>query len=71
MQLYLHSRIRLHGVVLNLAHNNVSLYPERPTFFGKGPQTLLWAGSRAPSVTIIISGIPIRLLYCVIFIVYA
>jgi len=40
-------------------------------FYGQGLHPLLWAGSRAERGTIIISGTPNRLNYCVIFIVYA
>jgi hypothetical protein len=39
-------------------------------FYGKGPHPLLWAGSRAESVKITISGITNRLNYCVIFVLY-
>jgi len=42
----------------------------RPTFYGTGPHPLLWAGSRARRETIIVTGIPNRLEYCAIFIVY-
>jgi len=36
----------------------------------KGPRPLLWPGSRAASGKITISGIPNRLNYCVILVVY-
>jgi hypothetical protein len=42
-----------------------------PTFFfGKGPQTLLWAGLYTVCVKITLSGIHYLLNYCVIFVVY-
>jgi hypothetical protein len=39
-------------------------------FYGKGPHPLLSPGSRAAREKITISGIPNRLNYCVIFILY-
>jgi hypothetical protein len=38
-------------------------------FYGKGPDQLLWPGSQAAHAEII-SGMPNRLNYCVIFIVH-
>jgi hypothetical protein len=40
------------------------------TFYGEGSQPLLWAGLRAARAKITVSGIPNRLLYCGIFIMY-
>jgi hypothetical protein len=39
-------------------------------FLWTGPHPLLWAGSRAGRETIRVTGIPNRLEYCVIFVVY-
>jgi hypothetical protein len=39
-------------------------------FYGKTPHPLLWAGSRAARGKITVSGIPNRLNYCDMFIVY-
>jgi hypothetical protein len=39
-------------------------------FYGKGPRPLLWAGSQAAREKITVSGIPNRLHYYVIFILY-
>jgi hypothetical protein len=41
------------------------------TFYGKGPHTSLWAGSRAARGKITVSVMPDRFNYCVIVIVYA
>jgi hypothetical protein len=38
--------------------------------YGKGPRLLLWAGSRATSRKLTVSGVPHRLNYCNIFIVH-
>ena len=37
---------------------------------GKGPRLLLWAGSRAASLKLTVSGVPHRLNYCENFIVH-
>jgi hypothetical protein len=42
----------------------------RPTAFGKGLQILLWSGSRVADVKFRVSGIPNRLYYCVLCVVY-
>jgi hypothetical protein len=44
-----------------------NLNHECPTVFGKGPQPLLWVGSRAAYVRIIISGMSNLLNDCVLF----
>jgi hypothetical protein len=44
--------------------------PWFPTFYGKGPHLLLWAGPRAACKKITVNSIPNRLTYCVIFILY-
>jgi hypothetical protein len=40
------------------------------TSYGKGPHSLLWAGSRPARGKITVSGIPNLLNYCVIYMVY-
>jgi hypothetical protein len=42
-----------------------------PNFYGKGPHSLLQAGSRAARRKVTVSGVPDYLNYCEMFIVYA
>jgi len=52
-------------------HNGVTIYVMRlQAFHGKWPHPLLWAGSWAACGKITLSGVPNRLYYCIIFIVY-
>jgi hypothetical protein len=45
----------------------VPLHHGSPTFYGKGPHPLLWAGSRAARGKIAVNSIPNRPNYCVLF----
>ena len=52
-------------------HNGITIYVMRlQAFHGKWPHPLLWAGSWAACGKITLRGIPNRLYYCVIFIIY-